>query len=119
MSQNPFSSPMNQADHQELMAREVTETGQFLVRVYGHLMGAIVAVVGNPIILKLHDMFASTLLANRPRRAPLKVSDRISYDEHVAIYEAIVAGDPMKAAELTDQHLMRSYRSRLAGAGRE
>ncbi len=79
---------------------------------------AIVDVVGNPIILKLHDMFASTMLANRPRRTPLNASDRTSYDEHVAIYEAIVAGDPMKAAELTDQHLMRSYRSRLAGAGR-
>ncbi|WP_236545284.1 FCD domain-containing protein [Tropicimonas marinistellae] len=80
---------------------------------------AIVSVVGNPIILKLHDMFASTLLANRPRRSPLTASDRISYNEHVAIYEAIVSGDAMKAAELTDQHLMRSYRSRLAGSSKE
>lgn len=79
---------------------------------------AIVSVVGNPIILKLHDMFASTLLANRPRRSPLNAVDQISYEEHVAIYDAIVAGDAMKAAELTDQHLMRSYRSRLASAGK-
>ncbi len=75
---------------------------------------AVVAVVGNPIILKLHDMFVSTMLANRPPRASYSGSDRISYQEHLGIYEAIVAGDAVKAAELTDQHLMRSYRSRLS-----
>ncbi len=80
---------------------------------------AIVAVVGNPIILKLHDMFVSTMLANRPNRSVFGGSDQTSYDEHLAIYDAIVAGDAMRAAELTDQHLMRSYRSRLAGAGTE
>ncbi len=80
---------------------------------------AIVAVVGNPIILRLHDMFVSTMLANRPSGSPLRTTDRISHDEHVGIYEAIVAGDAMKAAELTDQHLMRSYRVRLAGVGKE
>ncbi|WP_231700942.1 FCD domain-containing protein [Aliiruegeria sabulilitoris] len=76
---------------------------------------AIVTVVGNPIILKLHDMFVSSMLAHRPRRAD-GGSDEISFREHRAIYDAIVAGDAMAAAELTDQHLMRSYRSRLAGA---
>lgn len=80
---------------------------------------AVVAVVGNPIILKLHDMFVSTMLANRPPRSAYNGSDGISYAEHLGIYEAIVSGDAMAAAELTDQHLMRSYRSRLTGATRE
>ncbi|MCK0140673.1 FCD domain-containing protein [Aliiroseovarius sp. F47248L] len=76
---------------------------------------AVVAVVGNPIILRLHDMFVSTMLANRPARAKYGGSDQTSFDEHKAIFDAIVAGDAMSAAELTDQHLMRSYRSRLSG----
>lgn len=80
---------------------------------------AIVAVVGNPIILKLHDMFVSKMLANRPPRAAYNGSDEISYREHKKIFEAIVAGDATAAAELTDQHLMRSYRSRLSGVERE
>nr|WP_255743887.1 FCD domain-containing protein [Aliiroseovarius sediminis] len=76
---------------------------------------AIVAIVGNPIILKLHDKFASAMLANRPGRANHDRADTTSYEEHRAIYDAIVAGDAMRAAELTDLHLMRSYRARLAG----
>ena len=76
---------------------------------------SIVAVVGNPIILKLHDMFVSKMLANRPPRAAYNGSDQLSFSEHVEIYGAIVSGDAMAAAELTDQHLMRSYRSRLSG----
>ncbi len=80
---------------------------------------AIVTVVGNPIILKLHDMFVSSMLANRPARRSDGGSDGISYEEHLAIYEAIVAGDAMAAAELTDRHLMRSYRSRLSAGTRE
>jgi DNA-binding FadR family transcriptional regulator len=76
---------------------------------------AIVAVVGNPIILKLHDMFVSKMLANRPPRTTYNGSDKVSFEEHLEIFEAIVAGDPLTAAELMDKHLMRSYRARLAG----
>ncbi len=74
---------------------------------------ALVAVVGNPIILTLHDMFVSTMLRYRAPVDDQTNHDQIVYEEHRLIYEAIVRGDAETASETMDRHLARSYRSRL------
>ncbi|EKF20509.1 FCD domain-containing protein [Nitratireductor pacificus] len=76
---------------------------------------ALVSIVGNPVILTLHDMFVSDLLAQRaPVDDPAK-HDAIAFGEHQAIYEAVLKGDVMTATEVMDRHLERSYRARLMG----
>ena len=75
---------------------------------------SMVAVVGNPIILKLHDMFVSTLLSKRPDVEDRETHDAAIYEEHRKIYEAILDGDVITATGLIDRHLERSYRARLA-----
>ena len=75
---------------------------------------SIVAVVGNPIILKLHDMFVSTMLAKRPKSPSPRRLDAVVYEEHRAIYEAVLNGDVIAATKHMDSHLERSYRARLA-----
>ncbi|SMX48885.1 FCD domain-containing protein [Maliponia aquimaris] len=73
----------------------------------------LVSVVGNPVILTLHDMFVKTLLATRaPTDHPARY-DRIAYDEHRAIYQAILDSDVIAATDVMDRHLARSYRARL------
>lgn len=74
---------------------------------------ALVSVIGNPVILTLHDMFVSTLLASRPQVADATAYDRIAYDEHRAIYQAVLDGDVLAATDVMDRHLARSYRARL------
>lgn len=74
----------------------------------------LVSVVGNPVILALHDMFVSGLLAGRPRSENTAENHRVSYEEHRAIYEAVLDGDVIRATEVMDRHLERSYRTRLA-----
>ncbi len=78
---------------------------------------AIVAVVGNPVILTLHDMFLSEMLAARPVETDRSPHDRLVYSEHHAIYEALLAADAVRATEVMERHLDRSYRSRLAPPG--
>ena len=75
---------------------------------------AIVDVVGNPVILKLHDLFVSSMLANRPAMDDRKQHDELVYGEHRDIYHAILYRDPQKGNALIDQHLARAYRNRLA-----
>ncbi|WP_282025727.1 FadR/GntR family transcriptional regulator [Limimaricola cinnabarinus] len=74
---------------------------------------ALVTVIDNPVILALHDMFVSGMLARRaPTDDPARY-DRIAYEEHRAIYEAVLAGDVVTATDVMDRHLARSYRARL------
>ncbi len=75
---------------------------------------ALVAVVGNPVILTLHDMFVSTMIAHRPPTDDADRYDRIAYDEHREIYEAVIEGDVLRATDVMDRHLARSWRARLA-----
>lgn len=75
---------------------------------------ALVSIVGNPVILTLHDMFVSELLAQRPAVDDPAKHDAIAHAEHRAIYEAILGGDVMAATEVMDRHLARSYRARLS-----
>jgi DNA-binding FadR family transcriptional regulator len=75
---------------------------------------AIVSVIGNPIILRLHDLFVSSMLAHRPKHTDQRAHDELIYEEHRLIYEAILQGDASRAADLIDRHLLRSYKSRLA-----
>lgn len=74
----------------------------------------LVSFVGNPVMLTLHDMFVNSMLATRPTHVDAAKYDRIGYDEHRRIYEAIHAGDPQEATRVIDQHLTRAYRARLA-----
>ena len=74
---------------------------------------ALVSIVGNPVILTLHDMFVSDMLNHRPSVDDRTAYDRIAYGEHLAIYQAILDGDSIKATDVMGKHLERSYRSRL------
>jgi DNA-binding FadR family transcriptional regulator len=74
---------------------------------------ALVSAVGNPVILTLHDMFVSALLAQRPAQPDQPAHDRVAYGEHRAIYQAILAADAETAAAVMDAHLARSWRARL------
>ncbi|PWK59188.1 GntR family transcriptional regulator [Roseicyclus mahoneyensis] len=77
---------------------------------------ALVSVVGNPILLTLHDMFVSRLFADRPPVADPIANDRISHEEHRAIYTAILDGDVAAATDVMEAHLARSLRRRLKAA---
>ncbi|MCK8462889.1 FadR family transcriptional regulator [Aliiroseovarius sp. S1339] len=74
---------------------------------------ALVSVVGNQVILTLHDMFVSTMIAHRPSTEDAERYDRIAYDEHREIYQAVLEGDVVTATDVMDRHLTRSYRARL------
>lgn len=74
---------------------------------------AIVEAVGNPIILSLHDRFVRTMLISRPALPNRRAHDRVIYEEHREIYEAIAAHDVERAVAVMDKHLARSSRSRL------
>lgn len=74
---------------------------------------AIVSVIRNPIILELHDRFVVEVLANRSAENYRNSDNRISYEEHRQIYEAIAANEPERAMSVTDRHLARSFRDRL------
>lgn len=74
---------------------------------------ALVSVVGNPVILALHDMFVSTMIAQRPPTPNALRYDQIAYDEHREIYQAVLDGDAVTATDVMDRHLTRSYRARL------
>ncbi|MCJ8521439.1 GntR family transcriptional repressor for pyruvate dehydrogenase complex [Pseudorhizobium tarimense] len=78
---------------------------------------AIVAVAANPVILTLHDMFVSELLAARPAERDPATRDRIVYDEHRAIFDALIRRDGHAAIDEMDRHLARSFRDRLARPG--
>lgn len=80
---------------------------------------ALVSVVGNPILLTLHDMFVSRLFADRPPVVDPAANDRISHDEHRAIYTAILDGDVAAATNVIEAHLARSLRRRLKAAALE
>ncbi|WP_340256171.1 FCD domain-containing protein [Roseobacter sp. HKCC-CH-9208] len=80
---------------------------------------ALVSVVGNPILLSLHDMFVSRLFAERPSVADPLGNDKISYQEHRAIYGAILDGDVAAATDVIEAHLARSLRRRLKAAALE
>lgn len=82
---------------------------------------ALVAVLGNPVVLSLHEMFVSEVLKLRAL-APDHAADRAAedlrtFDEHRAVYQAILDGDAAGATDLLDRHLARSYRKRLALPG--
>ncbi len=76
----------------------------------------LVSVVGNPILLSLHDLFVSQLLAERPPMPDAAANDRVSHDEHRAIYTAVLDGDVAAATDVMEAHLARSLRRRLKAA---
>lgn len=77
---------------------------------------ALVSIVGNPVILTLHDMFVSDLLAQRPPVDDPVRHEAQAHEEHRAIYAAVLSGDVMTATDVMGRHLERSYRARLIAA---
>jgi DNA-binding FadR family transcriptional regulator len=77
---------------------------------------ALVSVVGNPVMLSLHDIFVSRLIAQRPTRDDAERHDRIAHDEHRTIHAAILDGDAATAVDVMEKHLARAYRNRLKAA---
>lgn len=82
---------------------------------------ALVAVLGNPVVLSLHEIFVSEVLKLRAMAAghatDRRAEDTRTFEEHHAVYHAILEGDAARATDLLDQHLARSYRKRLALPG--
>lgn len=74
---------------------------------------ALVSVIGNPVILTLHDLFVSAMISQRPPTDDPARYDRIAYEEHREIYQAILDRDVIAATDVMDRHLSRSYRARL------
>ncbi|MTI16465.1 FCD domain-containing protein [Rhodobacteraceae bacterium RKSG542] len=74
---------------------------------------SLIAVVGNEVILALYDKFAEAIMSSRRPVSDQKNYDRLVYEEHRAMYEAILVGDANKATEVMEYHLERSYRARL------
>lgn len=74
----------------------------------------LVSVLGNPVVLTLHEMFVSEVLKLRPRAADRVAADQRTFEEHAEIYQAILDGNAERASELLDSHLLRSYRKRMA-----
>ncbi|WP_235865900.1 FCD domain-containing protein [Pseudovibrio exalbescens] len=75
---------------------------------------SILSVVGNALILALHDNFVDLMLSHRPQHTDQLAHDQVVYEEHREMYEAILAGDAGRASDILDRHLERSYRSRLS-----
>ena len=74
---------------------------------------AIVSVVRNPIMLELHDRFVFDIVASRTVDASRIERNKISYEEHRQIYEAVSQNVPELAMSVMDRHLSRSYRAKL------
>ena len=74
----------------------------------------LVSITGNPVILTLHDMFVSGLLAQRPVLDDQARYDAVALGEHTDIFDAVANGDVAAASEVMDRHLARSYLARLA-----
>lgn len=73
----------------------------------------LVSFVDNPILLVLHDSFVTHMFNRRPRAARPEREQMRVYNEHRAVFEAIVAGNGEKAAGIMDEHLTQSYRADL------
>ena len=70
---------------------------------------ALVAACGSPWLVRLQELLYQQ--AERYRRVSLSYSQgrRFVHDEHVAMFEAAVARNALRACRLTEDHLMRTY----------
>lgn len=86
---------------------------------------ALASASGSPILIKLRDLLYQQ--SERYRRVSLNASRgwRNVHEEHIAIYEAALARDTLKACRMTELHLRRTVEeirrvfAGLAGAQRE
>jgi DNA-binding GntR family transcriptional regulator len=53
------------------------------------------------------------MISQRPQTDDPARYDRIAYEEHREIYQAILDRDVIAATDVMDRHLSRSYRARL------
>ena len=75
----------------------------------------LVAILDNPVISAVHGMFTAQVIKLRPSADNRQLADQKTFDEHTTIFRAILDGDAEVATQLLDQHLIRSFRQRLAG----
>lgn len=70
---------------------------------------ALVAACGSPWLVRLQELLYQQ--AERYRRVSLRDNRgrRFVHDEHVAIFEAAVARNALRACRLTEEHLMQTY----------
>ena len=60
---------------------------------------------GNPVLLALHDASVEWLILQRPPLADPAPNNRMSHAGHTAIFEAVAARSPDRAASAMQQHL--------------
>ncbi len=70
---------------------------------------ALISACGSPWLVRLQELLYQQ--AERYRRVSLNYSQgrRFVHDEHVAIFEAAIARNALRACRLTEDHLMRTY----------
>ncbi|RVP36534.1 transcriptional regulator NanR [Sinorhizobium meliloti] len=66
--------------------------------------------VSNPIFVAVHDAFVDWLIDQRPLPTRPEISNRESFEEHVAIVEAIRSRDPERAGKVMRDHLESAAR---------
>ncbi len=76
--------------------------------------GAIVSTVGNPVLMTTHELFRGQMVKRIKRIELSRERDTLVFEEHRAIFDAVVQGNEVVATDAMDRHLFRSYRDRLA-----
>ena len=64
---------------------------------------------GNPVLLALHDASVEWLILQRPPLADPEPNHRMSHAGHTAIWEAVAARSPDRAAAAMQEHLDQAY----------
>ncbi len=70
---------------------------------------ALAETAGNPIIIAMHDAFVEWLISHRPEIVDVADRNRISLDDHKAIFDAVLRRDADRAATAMQKHMDNAY----------